>query len=275
MTIKPDCIICLLNQALKVTKLLQLNDQKSKEVLDEVLKLLPNYDLSYTPPQIAKDEYAKIASLVGLTDPLKEIKEKSTQIAKNIDFSFVKTLHDAVKVSVFGNVIDFGAQMEFDVNEILKEKFHENFAIDDFDKFENELKNAKEMVILGDNAGEHIFDKVLIEKIKELYNIKIYYFVRGAPIINDVTIEDVKDLKDIAVIIDTGVKTAGYDLKEANKKSKEIFEKADIVLSKGMGNFESLYKIAKREIYYLFVVKCSVVASAINKNIKDILFFKG
>jgi uncharacterized protein with ATP-grasp and redox domains len=128
---------------------------------------------------------------------------------------------------------------------------------------------------LGDNAGEHIFDKILIEKIKELYDIEIYYFVRGAPIINDITMEDAKDLEDSAILIDSGVKTAGYDLKEANEKSKKIFYEADIVISKGMGNFESLYGIAEREIYYLFVVKCSVVASVINRNIKDILFFKG
>jgi len=275
MNIKPECMVCLLNQALKVAKLLKLSDEETKKIMDETTSLLPKYDLNHTPPQIAKDEYALISSLTREGDPLKEIKEKSTQLAKSIDTSFIKTLHDAIKASVIGNVIDFGAQMQFDINLMFKEEFNKEFSVDDFKQFQNDLKNAKTMVILGDNVGEHIFDKLLMEKIKELYDIKIYYFVRGKPIINDITNEEAKILEDVAVIVDTGVATPGYELREANEYSKKIFRKADIVLSKGMGNFESLYNLTDREIYYLFVVKCEVVASAIKKNIKDTVFFKG
>ena len=138
--------------------------------------------------------------------------------------------------------------------------------------FEQELKKAKEMVIIGDNVGEHIFDKLLIKTIKKHYNIKIYYFVRGKPIINDITKNEAVLLADCANIVDTGVQTPGYDLKESNAKAKEIFDRADIVLAKGMGNFESLYQIAERTIYFLFIVKCDVVGQMIGQDVKSMIF---
>ncbi|MCW8822129.1 MAG: ARMT1-like domain-containing protein, partial [Sulfurovum sp.] len=135
-----------------------------------------------------------------------------------------------------------------------------------------ELQNAKEMVIIGDNVGEHIFDKLLIETIRKSYSIHVHYFVRGKPIINDVTFKEAQILSSCASVVDTGVETPGYDMKEANHNSKKIFDRADIVLAKGMGNFESLYKSAKRPIYFLFVVKCTVVAEEIGQNVKELIF---
>jgi len=272
VNIKPDCIACLFNQSLKVTKLLELNDDTSKKVFDSTAQILIDHDMCHTPPQIAKKIYQSISDITGEEDPVALSKEQATQEALKVDTSFIKTIPDALKLSVIGNVIDFGAQNQFDLNEMIQNHFHQAFAIDDFPTFEKELKKAKEMVIIGDNVGEHIFDKVLIETIKKSYDIEVYYFVRGKPIINDVTLKEAQLLKDCAQLIDTGVATPGYDLEEVNAESKAIFDRADIVLAKGMGNFESLYLAAKRPIYFLFVVKCSVVAQAIGKEVKELIF---
>jgi len=80
---------------------------------------------------------------------------------------------------------------------MIQTHFHQSFSIDDYPSFEKELKNTKEMVIIGDNVGEHIFDKVLIETIKKYYDIEVYYFVRGKPIINDVTLKEAQILKTV------------------------------------------------------------------------------
>ena len=275
MNIKPDCVACLFNQSLKVTKLLELDDATSKKVFDSTAQILIDHDMNYTPPQIAKEIYQAISDITGEDDPVARAKEYSTQEALKVDTSFIKSIPDALKLAVIGNVIDFGAQNQFDLNEMIQNHFHQAFAIDDYATFENELIEAKEMVIIGDNVGEHIFDKVLIETIKKSYNIEVYYFVRGTPIINDVTVKEAQILKNCAQLIDTGVATPGYDLEEVNAESKAIFDRADIVLAKGMGNFESLYQAAKRPVYFLFVVKCSVVAEAIDKEIKELIFKKG
>jgi len=272
--IKPDCVICLLNQSLRVSRLLELDDETSKQVLDQTAKILLAHDLSYTPPQIAKEIYRSISDITGLEDPVALAKERASAEAMKIDSSFVRNIRDAIKLSVIGNVIDFGAQNEFGLQESIERHFDSSFAIDDSDAFIGALSEAKELVVLGDNTGEHIFDKLLIEMILREYELKVYYFVRGTPIINDVTVKEAELLSDVAEVIDTGVGTPGYDLSEANRRSREIFDRADLVLSKGMGNFESLYLQAEREIYFLFIVKCNVVAEAIGKEVKDMIFKK-
>jgi len=274
MHIKPECITCIMNQTLKVCKLLELDDEASKPLLDSTAQILINSSMSQTPPQIAKDTYEMISKLTSNSDPIKSAKELATKIALAIDVSFASTLSDFIKLAAIGNVIDFGAQKQLDLNTLIQEQFHKEFALNDYEKFVTDLQNAKSMVCIGDNTGEHIFDKQLIQKIKELYDIKVYYFTRGKPIINDVTTTEASHLADVAAIIDTGVPTPGYDLYYANEKSKEIFYSSDIVLAKGMGNYESLYDETTKEIYYLFIVKCSVVAQAIGKDIGEYIFTK-
>ncbi|MGC9350841.1 MAG: damage-control phosphatase ARMT1 family protein [Sulfurovum sp.] len=272
MNIKPDCIVCLMNQGLKVSRLLELDDEQTKEVLDATGKILLEHDMDITPPQIAEVIYGKIGEITGESDPVALSKAHATKLALSVDKTLVKSIDDAIKFSVIGNVIDFGAQEQFDLNEMIAEQFHHPFAINDSELFKEELKEAKEIVILGDNVGEHIFDKWLIEKIKEKYDVDVYYFVRGRPIINDVTTQEAEILQGCAAVVDTGVHTPGYDLSQASKTSLEIFEKADIVISKGMGNFESLYGEAERSIYYLFTVKCNVVSEQIGKPVKSMIF---
>ena len=272
--IKPDCIGCLLNQSLKVSKLLELDDDTSKKVLDRSAEILISHDLSYTPPQIAKDIYQAISEITGEEDPVFLSKEHATREALKVDTSFVQTISDALKLSVIGNVIDFGAQNQFDLQETIGKQFGLSFAIDDSEAFIRELGQAREIVIIGDNTGEHIFDKLLIEMIRKKYDVMVHYFVRGAPIINDVTVKEAQILSDCAHIVDTGVETPGYDLEEANAGSREIFDRADIVLAKGMGNFESLYQQTDRAVYFLFIIKCNVVAQAIGKEVKEMVFKK-
>ena len=272
MNIKSDCIVCLMNQALKVTKLLELDDITSKKVLDRTARILTEHDFSYTPPQIAKEIYGAISDITGDEDPVLRAKERATSEALRVDTSFVQTIKDAIKMAVIGNVIDFGAQNQFELSEMIGHHFEKEFAIDDFQTFEKELQEAKEMVILGDNVGEHIFDKLLIETIKKHYDVKVNYFVRTKPIINDVTPKEAEFLSGCADIIDTGIETPGFEIHKANAVSREIFERADIVVAKGMGNFESLYQVVKRPIYYLFIVKCNVVADAIGEDIKSMIF---
>ncbi|MDY0195676.1 MAG: ARMT1-like domain-containing protein [Sulfurovaceae bacterium] len=275
MNIKSDCIVCLMNQALKVTKLLELDDTTSKKILDRTAQILIEHDFSCTPPQIAKVIYQAISDITGDEDPVLRAKERATSEALRVDTSFVQTINDAIKMAVIGNVIDFGAQNQFGLSEMIQHHFEKDFAIDDFDVFEQELQKAKEIVIIGDNVGEHVFDKLLIETIKKHYDLKVYYFVRTKPIINDVTPKEAKIMSGCADIIDTGIETPGFEIHKANAVSREIFGRADIVIAKGMGNFESLYQVAKRPIYYLFIVKCNVVADAIGQDIKSMIFKRG
>ena len=271
------------SQALKISKRMKLSEQKTSEILRGVGKILSKYDLNVTPPEIAKEVYEFISKISKVKDPY--LNEKKEAINEALKFKKIlqkriqkskNPLFDACRVAVSGNVIDLGVNQEYDLQKEIKNIFELNFKYNDFDKFQSELNNAKSIVYLADNAGENVFDEILIEVLKN-YVDTIYYFVRGKPIINDVTKEDLAglEIEKLAKIIDTGVSTPGFNLKFANEISKKLFYEADMVISKGMGNFECLYNECKKSVFYLFKVKCEVVAREVKANIGEYVFLKG
>jgi uncharacterized protein with ATP-grasp and redox domains len=285
MTIKRDCYVCIYTQALNVTKRLKLDEETSSEILRGVADILSKYDLSVTPPEIAKEVYEFIEKKLNLADPFE--KEKKESIKKALELKpFLEDklknsknlLFDACKIAIAGNIIDLGVNQIYDLEEELKNIFNMNFRHNDFNFLEEKLKNSNILCYLADNSGENIFDEIFIKAIKNIYpQVKVYYIVRGKPIINDVTLKDIKGLEinDLTEVIDSGVPTPGFHLKFANKKSKEIFYNADVVISKGMGNFEVLFGECGREVFYFFKVKCDVVASACGCKKGDNVILKG
>uniref|UniRef100_UPI003D0EBBF1 damage-control phosphatase ARMT1 family protein n=1 Tax=Sulfurimonas sp. TaxID=2022749 RepID=UPI003D0EBBF1 len=152
--------------------------------------------------------------------------------------------------------------------------FHTDFSHNDFDKLEFELKKAKNVVILGDNVGEHIFDYMYVETLQELFaEINFTYMVRGNPIINDVTIKEALEcgFDKLCNLVDSGVNTPGFVYNRANEYSKKLFDEADLIISKGMGNYECLSPSHRDKICFLLKVKCGVVAKSLNKEIGDIV----
>ena len=283
MKISRECYLCIYTQTLNLTKRLRLSEVKASEILRGVGKILSKYDLNVTPPEIAMKVYEYISQMTGIKDPF--INEKQEAIKEALKFKEIlvkrlekskDALFDACKIAVAGNVIDLGVNQEYDLQKEIKNIFELSFKYNDFDKFKNELNNAKSIVYLADNAGENIFDEILIKILKN-YVDKIYYFVRGKPIINDVTKDDLAglEIERLAEIIDTGVSTPGFNLKFANEISKKLFYEADMVISKGMGNFECLYNECKRSVFYLFKVKCEVVAREVKANIGEYVLLKG
>jgi uncharacterized protein with ATP-grasp and redox domains len=272
MNIKRDCYVCIYTQALNITKRLKVEEESASEILRGVAKILSKYDLSVTPPEIAKEVYEFIEKSLNNPDPF--LKEKRESIKKALELKPIleeklntseNPLFDACKIAIAGNIIDLGVNQSYDLENEIKHIFNMEFRHNDFDELEKNLKNAKTLCYLADNSGENIFDEILIKTIKKLYpETKIYYVVRGKPIINDITIKDLEGLEinNLAEVVDSGVGTPGFSLKFANSISKEIFYNADTVISKGMGNFEVLFGECNREVFYLFKVKCDVVANA-------------
>ena len=270
MNISKECYLCIYNQVFNITNRLNLDEKTSAEILRKAGFILSKYDLNVEPPVVASEVYEMISE-VSKKDDLYE-KEKKEAIKEALKFKDIlkkrlkkskEKLLDASKIAVAGNVIDLGVNQSYDLTKEIKKIFEMDFFRNDFEEFKKNILNAKSICYLADNAGENVFDELLIEVIKE-YNkdVKVFYIVRGKPVINDVTIKDLKGLEifNLAEVIDSGVDSPGFCLSKANKKSLDIFNSSDMVISKGMGNFECLYKEVKREIFYLFKVKCDVVA---------------
>ncbi len=281
MNITPQCVSCIFNQALRVTKELRLPEQKAKEVLDLASSFVPRFSMEQNPPVNATMMYEAIAQHLGMEDIYAEVKAHSTAEAQRLVpyceellAQSVDLFVDATKVAIAGNVIDLAAEVKYDIEEELRKLIHTPLAIDDTATLRTSLENAKNVVYLADNAGEHIFDRIYIRHLRELFpQIRIAYFVRGNPIINDVTYAEAEaaGIGDYATIIDSRAPTPCIMAESLEGEAKELFENADTIISKGMGNYECLSGQASRPIFFLLKVKCSVVSDSIGQPMGSIV----
>ncbi len=285
MNITKDCVECIVGQINKATKLLDLDVDLANEINKEVEKKALNFDFKKSPPFVAKDVYEYLAIKTNLKDPLEKLKQESIKkattyvplIEEKISLSEDK-LFTAIKAAVAGNVIDFATTKEFCLDQEINSIFETDFSINDYKIFKEKLEKTDSLIILADNAGENIFDKVLIKTISSLYpNLKIYYATRGKAIINDITTKEAfqSGIDKHCEVISSGVDTPGLDKSRASREFMELFNKTPLVLSKGMGNFECLESHNDNKVFFLFKVKCNVVANTISKNLGEIVLKRG
>ena len=281
MKIDEACVGCIINQSLKVAETIGASKPLQNTLVSTVEKMSEEFSFELSPPEIAADVYEKMAQIAHKEDLYDEVKELSTQKA----LSFIPLLKEqlrtsenklltATKIAVAGNVIDLAAEVEFDLEEELSKIFHTEFSHNDFEKLTHTLQRAKKVVVLGDNVGEHIFDYLYIETLQELYpQIHFSYMVRGNPIINDVTLKEAKEVgfDKLCELVDSGVNTPGFTYNRANTYAQELFDGADLVISKGMGNYECLTPSHKKGICFLLKVKCNVVATSLGQELGDIV----
>ncbi len=279
-----ECIPCAINQGINVVKSLNIADDKIQDMIQEILKYLSelNY-IETTPPEVAMIVYEIIYKHTDIEDPFKKSKDYYNQkildmeddlsnyIRKNDDFS------EILKFVISGNIIDFGAIHDLSEKEIFKtiDNIEKNsLIIDNAKELKEALEKAESVFYIGDNCGEIVFDKLFIKYLLNRYDIRRLYFgVRGGPIINDVTREDAKKvgMDEFSEIMDTGTKAPGVLLKNLKKDYKDRLFNSDLVISKGQGNYESLSGIKKDNVYFLFMAKCPVVASKLEVEEKSLI----
>ncbi len=283
MTIQNPCVGCILGQVEKTLAVLNLPEATASAIRAEALRMSPDFSFAHTPPFVAKDVYQMISRLSGVDDPLESVKQSSIEAATSL-LPFVHErihasddpLFAALKAAVAGNVIDFGAKEQFDLNDEVAKVFDTPFYIDAYEALAKEIATVPRLMILADNSGENVFDKVLAETIRRLYPEKeIYYAVRGRPIINDITLKEARQvgLDSVTTLVDTGVDTPGLDLLRASPAFAELFASMPLVIAKGMGNYECLESAPEHNIYFLFKVKCEVVADSIAAPIGSIILY--
>ncbi|WP_072681796.1 DUF89 domain-containing protein [Arcobacter sp. LA11] len=285
MNITNECVNCIVGQIDKATKLLNLEEKLSLEIMNEVERRALSFSFNDTPPFVAKDVYQYLALKTNLDDPLEKLKQESIKKATSylpLIEEKIKNSNDklftAIKAAVAGNVIDFATTKEFCLDKEINSIFDTNFAINNYEIFKKELEKTDRLIVLSDNAGENVFDKILVKTIKELYpETKIYYATRGKAIINDITTKEAFQvgIDEYCEVISSGVDTPGLEKKQADKNFLKLFENTPLILSKGMGNFECLESYQDKRIFFLFKVKCDVVANQISRNLGEIILKRG
>lgn len=259
-----DCIPCFFKQALFAARAALDDEEKIKQVLDRIGELVSEIPLHSSPPETGREVYRIVREVTGVNDPFASLKTESIRKALSLYPSMkevVKTsgdpLETAVRLAVAGNIIDFGADPDFELEQDIQEALRREPAINHFDVLKNKLKGAREILYLADNAGETVFDKIFIEAIDK----PVVYAVRERPVINDATIEDAikSGLDEVARVISSGCDAPGVIPNRCTEEFLDLFQRADLIISKGQGNYETLSS-EQRPIFYLLKAKCPVIA---------------
>jgi damage-control phosphatase, subfamily I len=270
-----ECIPCFVNQALRAGRMVSNNESEIKALLDRIGCRIKDIPLEHTPPEMGLIIYEEIEKITGISDPYK--KQKQIHIAealrlypglKSLLAESADPLLTAVRIAIAGNVIDLGMDKDFHIERDLNDILKQAFAVCDITEFRATLEKAGHILYLGDNAGESVFDRLLIETIQK----PVSYVVRGRPIINDVTEQDAIDsgLDKVADIISSGSPAPATILHLCTEDFVRRFETADVIISKGQGNYEGLSE-TQRPVFFLLKAKCPVIAKDIGVEENDIV----
>ncbi len=274
-----DCMPCFIAQALKAGRIATKKKDLHKRILVEVARSMIAHDMDVPPPVMGKRVQDIVKKISGQKDPYKNLKKEYNALALKL-YPDVKMrvekskdrLLAAVRAAIAGNIIDFGVNGHFDIRKELNEAFFAKSGVFDAVEFKREIKKAKSILYLSDNAGETVFDRVLIEEIKAHNKCSIVYAVKEKPIINDAMLADANfsGLNKCAAIISSGSDMPGIMPGKGTRQFLEFYKNADVIISKGQGNYE-LLREEKRPIFFLLKVKCEVIADDLGLPIGSIV----
>ncbi len=279
-----DCIPCLLKQALHAARLATKVEKIHAAVIHSVLKEMIVIDPCLPPPAIATRIYGIIRKITGMEDPYREDKEAWNSFVlqlyprlKSLIVHSPKPFETALRLAIAGNIIDFGPRShisEEDVHNTIIQAFTRKVA-GDINEFASAITSARKILYIGDNAGEIVFDRLFIEQLPQG---KIIFSVRGAPVINDATMADAEavGMTKIVAVIDNGTDAPGTIVEKCSEDFRRHLAEADLVIAKGQGNYESLsgMDLVAGKIYFIFMVKCRVVAKHIGLDIGSLALNK-
>ncbi len=265
-----ECIPCLARQAAEAVSLAVEEPARRQMLLRRLLREIAEVDWNTSPPAIAQRVHQSIRTELGCADPYREIKARMNQAAAALLPQVAAAAQRQpnprealVRLAIAGNLLDAGAQLQVGPEELsarLDAIWTEPFW-GDADALFRAADEAHCILYLADNAGEIFFDRLLIEALPAE---KMTVIVRGAPVLNDATIEDAEaaGLPELVPVFDNGSDAPGTILEDTSPSFRAWFDRADLIIAKGQGNFESLCEINKR-IVFLFTVKCPVVAARV------------
>jgi hypothetical protein len=271
----------MFRQALNTVRTVQSGPAIQEEVLKRLSERIPSVDLDDTPAGVSQTVYEVVRAVTGREDPYAELKRRTNDEALQIlpDLRELvdadpDPLHAAVRLAAAGNVIDFGigAGHEFEIERDIEAMMEDGLAIEDIGPFHEDLAGGKRVLFLGDNSGEIVCDRVLVEKVLEA-GAEVTFTVKSGPVINDATMADAEQagLTGLVPVMETGSDDIGINWRNCSDAFREAYDAADIILSKGQGNYETISE-RPANIYYILKAKCPCVAEELGVDLGDIVF---
>jgi len=263
-----DCIPCLLRQTLEAARFCTSSNELQADILKKILHVIAEADIAQSPPQVARELHRQLKSLTGIDDPYRNIKDQFNSLAISMLETLTEEINRApepliatIKLSIAGNVIDCGATTgisETEVHTAISRSCSAPLA-GDVEEFLQAVEGAEKILYIADNAGEIVFDRLLIEKLGA---DRITLAVRGFPVINDATIIDARaaGLDKIVPVVENGTDVPGTIIEECSDEFRKCFQEADLIIAKGQGNYETLCDEKRKNIFFLLKIKCPLIA---------------
>jgi len=270
-------------QALKAVQFITDDKIIHEKVVREVLRTAGEMDLSSTPPAMGQIIHQVIRQYTGNEDPYREVKKHSNQLGLKMYPELKGKIEQsenpfemAVRVAIAGNIIDFAKINELDdekIYQVIEDSFTAPLPKENVNEFRRAIEDANDILFLGDNAGEIVFDRLLLEQMPQE---KITFAVRGGPVINDATMKDAEDagITELVEVIDNGSDAPGTILESCSEDFVRRFETADLIVAKGQGNFETLSDV-ENNIFFLLKVKCPVVTQDVGLEVGSLVLKRG
>jgi len=265
MKAQPECHRCFLRQSVDAARRAGISEARISELQQHVDAALSAMDDTITPPERASRVHAMVRGASGNSDPYRRAKQEATAHALSL-YPYLKErivhaadpLDMALRIAIAGNIIDLGVAEEYDLEASIERVVSQPLTIDHTARLRQALREADEVLLLADNAGETVMDRLLIEAL----NKPVTYVVKGGAAVNDATRDDAvaAGIDRVATIIDNGAAILGTLFERCDPHIKHRFDTAPLVIAKGMANYESLYG-SRRGLFFLLQSKCAVVSA--------------
>lgn len=277
-----ECLPCFFGQVARTLAYAGVTGESARGIARKAAEIVEQSSLAEVPARTTTVIHRLLRSETGI-DPYQSVKEAYNRIAldqlpelRARAAGTADRLEGAVRAAIAGNVIDFGIYESIDLDRSVEEAFQLPLDDANFRAFSQSVRSARSILYLCDNAGEIVFDRILLETLRDLGK-DVTVAVKGSPVINDATLDDARfaGLFDCATVIDNGNDGIGTLLEACSELFLKHYWSADVVISKGQANFETLVSEKDERIFFLFKVKCPVVASFLNRPNGDIVIMNG
>lgn len=279
-----ECGACILRQVKEAIDLSCSDENLKLDLMQNcIIHMAENFKDSQ-PNELATEVNQYIKEKTKCSDAYFKQKEISDEIALSLIpkvKEILKTnncLESYVKVSIVGNILDFGAyNVNTDFKGLIDSNLNKNLSINDVDEFEEALNHHDEVLYLVDNAGEIVFDKLLIEKIKE-YDVNVIVAVKSGPIVNDACMKEAIDagLDELSQIVTLGCDSGGIVEKMFSDDFRKLFDESKFIISKGMANYEGLTEmdLNGKDVFALLCSKCNPISKNLSVDIGSFVLKK-
>jgi len=265
----------LIKSSEKLIDSLLLKNEEKETLVNELFRYVSTINNEILTPEMARGTYEIISNKIGHFDPCVDEKNKSNDLAlqqygilKEMVLKSDNPFDTALRLSIAGNIMDFAAFPDFfkdckkHFDKTIKQVLSSEFAIDNSLLLRKKIEESNTILFLGDNAGEIVMDKLFLETIA---HPNVYYAVRGKPVMNDATMEDAEYVKigQFAKVISNGYDAPSTIIDKCSDEFLNIYNKADLIISKGQGNLEGLMNSNNEKIFFLLMVKCEIIGEKI------------